>query len=87
MSSVLRILTLMSVISVFIYLSKCHLCSLSDEAKSNYAGVKESNAKKPDKDSVSNLQHEFGNPLSQSLPANRIKLLRQDKEFSNVQGN
>ena len=71
----------------FIYFFKRRVCSVLDEEKSNYAGVKESNSKKSDKDSASNLQHEFGNPLSQSLPANRIKLLRQDKEFSNVPGN
>ena len=66
---------------------KYHLGSILDEEKSSYAGVKESNAKKSDTGSVSNLQHEFVNPLSQSLPANRIKSLRQDKEFSNVPGN
>ena len=42
-------------------------------------------AKKSDKDSVIN-KHEFGDPLSQSLPANRIKYLRKDKELSNMQG-
>ena len=44
-------------------------------------------AKKSDKDSVSNQKYEFGDPLSQSLPANRIKSLQKDKEFSNLPGN
>ena len=43
-------------------------------------------AKKSGKDSILNIQHEFGDPLSQSLPANRIKYLRKDKELSNVEG-
>ena len=55
--------------------------------KSNYSGVKEATTKKWDNDSVSNLKYEFGDPLSQSLPANRIKSLQKDKEFSNLPGN